>query len=58
MEDSTMKKDYLKPQMLVVKIQQPKMLCASSGANSLVVPGGEGFEMPDGGVLDENADDV
>jgi len=53
-----MKKDYLKPQMLVVKIQQPKMLCASSGANSLVVPGGEGFEMPDGGVLDENADDV
>lgn len=53
-----MKKEYMMPQMKVVKIQHPKMLCGSHGAKSLSIPGDEGFQMPDGGILNDNDDDV
>ena len=58
MEDNAMKKEYMMPQMKVVKIQHPKMLCGSHGAKSLSIPGDEGFQMPDGGILNDNDDDV
>ena len=43
--------------MEVVKIQQWNMLCSSPGAQSLI-PGSEDFHMPDGGILDDDDDDV
>ena len=52
-----MKKEYMKPQMKVVMIQQSMMLCSSPGAKGLT-PGGEGFTMPEGGILDDEDDDV
>ena len=53
--NSIMKKQYNKPSMEVVMIQQWNMLCSSPGARSL---SGEGLEMPDGGVLGDDDDDV
>ena len=53
--NSIMKKQYKKPSMEVVMIQQWNMLCSSPGARSL---SGEGLEMPDGGVLGDDDDDV
>ena len=44
--------------MKVVMIQQSKMLCGSPGAKSLTLPGDEGFTMPEGGILDDDDDDV
>lgn len=52
------KQEYMKPQMKVVMIQQSKMLCGSPGAKGLTLPGDEGFTMPDGGILDDDDDDV
>ena len=51
------KQEYMKPQMKVVMIQQSMMLCSSPGAKGLT-PGGEGFTMPEGGILDDEDDDV
>lgn len=51
----TMKKEYSKPQMEVVTIQQTQMLCSSPGASSL--SNSEGFTMPDGGILGDGDDD-
>ena len=53
-----MKKDYTKPQMQVMNIQQSKMLCGSQGASNVVDPGNEGFQMTNGGVFDDDDDDV
>ena len=53
------KQEYMKPQMKIVKIQQPRLLCGSPyprGAKSLADPRNEGFKMPDGGIFDD--DDV
>ena len=52
------KQEYIKPQMKVVKIQHSKVLSGSYGAKSLRLPGGEGLTMPDGGILDDEDDDV
>ena len=52
-----MKKEYIKPLMKVVTIQQSKMICSSPGVESLSV-GDEGFQMPDDGILDDEDDDV
>ena len=50
-----MKKQYNKPSMEVVMIQESKMLCSSPGAKSL---NSEDFQMPDGGILGDDDDDV
>ena len=54
------KKDYLKPQMKVVKIQHSKMLCGSGsrGVQRLAVPNEEGFTMPESGIIEDEYEDV
>ena len=53
------KKDYLKPQMKVVKIQHSKMLCGSArSVQRLAVPNEEGFTMPESGIIEDGYDDV
>lgn len=53
-----MKKQYMKPKMEAVMIQQSNMLCSSPGANSLYLLNGEGLQLPDGGILGDDDDDV
>lgn len=53
-----MKKKYMKPQMEAMKIRQTAMICNSSGAKSLSIPGGEGLQMPTDGILGDDDDDI
>ena len=50
-----MKKEYSKPQMEAIKIQQTQMLCASHGVQSLT---SDEFVMPDTRILGDGDDDV
>ena len=53
-----MKKKYMKPQMEAMKMQQTTMICNSPGAKSLSIPGGEGLQMPTGGLLGDDDGDI
>ena len=53
-----MKKEYIRPQMEVVMIQQQSHLLAGSVGASSLSSDCEGFIMPDGSILGDNDDDV
>ena len=54
-----MKRQYMKPTVLVVKLQQRHQMLAGSDpgyVQSLSAPGGEGFELKEGGFEDYDED--
>ena len=53
-KEEIMKREYIKPAMQAVKIQQQHIICYSQGAKSL--GNNDYFEMKDGGWYDNDED--
>lgn len=53
-----MKKEYMKPAMQVVNIAKSAPILAASNRTVNSVSNSDGFAMPNGGILDDEDDDM
>lgn len=56
MEDTDMKKDYMKPAMRVVQLQQQHIICSSPDGYAKGVSNSKGIDWKDGGFGDQDGD--